>query len=195
MVANSPKEWRTIVGTLGVVITVMTLMALFTLKWHEIVDLFRRWFCWGSRKPSAVLSRNIQRAIKELQYVTTRRPTRNLRTEVQAPECRICLGFLFPEDEQAEAEAAGNVDLESGQGADNNASKRKKKQGLDIPLMINRCSHTFHAQCLGQWYLEKKYNCPVCRTQLYQEMDEMVARGDIELPRVPPTVLLNLSFW
>ena len=46
-------------------------------------------------------------------------------------------------------------------------------------LEVTECNHSFHRSCLEQWF-ERANNCPLCRTQLRNQMEEEIEEGEIE---------------
>ena len=59
-------------------------------------------------------------------------------------------------------------------------------------LKMKKCRHMFHARCLATWFLQRRYDCPVCRVQYYQQVDEeeapsreMLSPSTIGLPALP----------
>lgn len=117
----------------------------------------------------------------------------------------ICLSSLYFAPERA---AEAEVDLEAGvsrtttttcTSTTNSISSQEaaKKAELELPpiddevMKMKRCQHLFHARCLATWFLRRRYDCPVCRTPYYQEVETRSVRDEIhEQPPMPV-----LPFW
>ncbi len=98
------------------------------------------------------------------------------------------------------------VDLEAGNeisrstttttcAAASNAKENEKRQSMqpidDEVLKLKRCTHIFHARCLATWFLQRKYECPVCRTPYYQMAQEAELQEEYRMPATLPAV----AFW
>lgn len=117
----------------------------------------------------------------------------------------ICLSYLYPKDVHTSTSVASNkADVETGNAISRSVTtttittdtvaeeKRRSMQPVDDEvLMMKRCPHVFHSRCLATWFLRRKYDCPVCRTPYYQEVEEMVPNEDY---RIPPTIPV-VAFW
>ena len=120
----------------------------------------------------------------------------------------ICLSSFYdePAEESVEKTAEKRRDVETGLAPDPKAVPRapkaaNEKQATDEPpevgdevLKMKRCRHMFHARCLATWFLQRRYDCPVCRIQYYQPVDEEEAPRRETLS--PSTIgLPALPFW
>ncbi|PYH82222.1 hypothetical protein BO82DRAFT_353792 [Aspergillus uvarum CBS 121591] len=47
-------------------------------------------------------------------------------------------------------------------------SQKNEKQQQDEVVVLNRCSHVFHAACLVLWVEQHRYRCPICQASLKQ---------------------------
>ncbi|KAI1505790.1 hypothetical protein F5X99DRAFT_217629 [Biscogniauxia marginata] len=138
--------------------------------------------------PKDGLPRSVQNALTRLEGVTEKKTKRDSQIEPADAECPICLGCLFANERQTSKQTENEIDLESGRGISRTATtasnttcttttagdeKRQSMQPInDGVLKMKRCRHTFHSRCLATWFLNKKYDCPVCRTPYYQPMPE-----------------------
>ncbi|KAI0599283.1 hypothetical protein F4775DRAFT_133830 [Biscogniauxia sp. FL1348] len=144
----------------------------------------------GGGTPKDGLSKAVHDALTQLEGVTEKRDAQS--GEAADTECPICLGCLFASEEQQQQQTsspspsprdAAKVDLEAGKGgvlrptttestvtsSDNEKTKQQQQQPInDEVLKMKRCTHMFHARCLVTWFMNKKYECPVCRTVYYQ---------------------------
>ncbi|KAH9909684.1 hypothetical protein F4778DRAFT_9309 [Xylariomycetidae sp. FL2044] len=148
-------------------------------------------------------------ALTELEQVTEKRAERNPQTEPEGCECPICLGPLYatsqtPSKAAAAAADTNEVDLEAGERLSRATTvtddtvaalklKRHSTQAIhDDVLKMKKCTHIFHARCLATWFLRRKYDCPVCRTTYYQEVEAMEPDVDYREPQPPLPVAV---FW
>lgn len=116
-----------------------------------------------------------------------------IRTMILIPGCSpICLASLY--SPETDATTQRDIDLEAGTNLSLSASKAssatnissvagdviKEKQLAqawrpqpidDDVLKLKRCQHMYHARCLASWFLQRRYDCPVCRTPYYQRIE------------------------
>lgn len=73
-------------------------------------------------------------------------------------------------------------------------AKNTPPEAGDGVLKMKKCRHMYHARCLATWFLQRRYDCPVCRVQYYQHVEEEEAPSREMLS--PSTVgLPALPFW
>ncbi|KAI1494086.1 hypothetical protein F5X96DRAFT_56003 [Biscogniauxia mediterranea] len=139
----------------------------------------------SSSTPKDGLPKRVQQALTQLEGVTEKRDAQP--GESADTECPICLGCLFASDQQQQQtsspsprDAAEEVDLEAGKGSvsitttttsgDSEKQQQQQQQPInDEVLKMKRCTHMFHARCLATWFMNRKYECPVCRTVYYYQ--------------------------
>ncbi|KAI5918864.1 hypothetical protein F4810DRAFT_553001 [Camillea tinctor] len=191
--------WDVVAVTCFVVIGVAVILAVL---WRFGIfstrcSLFSRKRKSSGNTPESGLPKTVQNALTQLEGVTEKR---NMPVgEAADTECPICLGCLFANDQQQQppqpqqtssSKDAMEVDLEAGKDSvsrttttttsscSGNEEKRKKQPINDDVLKMKRCTHTFHSRCLLTWFMNKKYECPVCRTVYYQPPPPTPGRGD-----------------
>ncbi|KAI1440206.1 hypothetical protein F5Y02DRAFT_403524 [Annulohypoxylon stygium] len=153
-------------------------------------------------------SQSIREALAQLGHLTEKKTQYELQTGFQDEKCLICLGCFFPSEARTSTSTvvANEVDLEAGDGvtriqtttteATTMESKDRPAQPInDDVLKLNTCVHLFHGRCLVTLFMQKKYNCPICRTPYYQEAEHADEDEDaIRFYPMPPPLPI-LGFW
>jgi Ring finger domain len=55
-------------------------------------------------------------------------------------------------------------------------------------LRVTSCGHAFHSRCIGRWLHERSATCPLCKTEVVDDLEDDDEEEDVEAPQPAPAV-------